>query len=148
MKKSLHDFLLTRFPTLPCDWLEHIANAVFDHICTPEFTALYTQRNPHIPKVGVCPVTDHDWRIAMSALTDALTALGKQIASLNPTANAAHFQAIEDHLTKLDSSEVIDAAAIKDTQDGLNALLAAASGASSGSGASSAAGASTTAKTA
>jgi len=64
----------------------------------------------------------------MSQLTDALTALGKQIAALNAASNAAHLQAIDDHLAKLDSEEGADAATIADTTAGLQALLAAAQG--------------------
>ena len=70
----------------------------------------------------------------MSALTDAMTALGKQLAALNPSANAAHFAIIDAHLTKLDSEEGADEATIADTSAGLQALLTAANGTSSGSG--------------
>lgn len=67
----------------------------------------------------------------MSALTDALTALGQQIAAAtaaNGTNNAAHLAAIDDHLTKLDSEEGADEATLADTTAGFQALLAAAQG--------------------
>jgi hypothetical protein len=70
----------------------------------------------------------HHRRDTMSALVDALTALGKQIATLKTADNAAHLQAIDDHLTKLDTSEGADEATIADTTAGLQALLAAAQG--------------------
>ncbi|HEX3747625.1 MAG TPA: hypothetical protein VHW09_27005 [Bryobacteraceae bacterium] len=76
----------------------------------------------------------------MSALVDALTALGQQIAALNPTANAAHLATIDAHLTKLDTEEGADEATIADTTAALNAFVTAAKGTSSASGASSASG--------
>ncbi len=64
----------------------------------------------------------------MSALTDAMTALGKQIAASNAANNTAHLQAIDDHLAKLDASEGADEATLADNTAGLQALLAAANG--------------------
>lgn len=63
----------------------------------------------------------------MSALIDALTALGKQLATLNPAANAADFQAIDDHLTKLDTAEGATDATATETKAALQAFLDAAS---------------------
>ena len=65
----------------------------------------------------------------MTALVDALTALGQQIAAntaATKTDNSAHLQAIDDHLTKLDSEEGADEAAIADTSAALQAFIAAA----------------------
>jgi hypothetical protein len=64
----------------------------------------------------------------MSQLTDALTALGKIIAANSASVDPAHLAAIDAHLTKLDTSEGADAAAIADTQAGLQAFIAAANG--------------------
>lgn len=71
----------------------------------------------------------------MSDLVNALTALGKQLAANNDTANAAHFAAVEEHLAKLDTEEGADEATIADTTAGLQAFIAAANGASSQGGA-------------
>lgn len=71
----------------------------------------------------------------MSALVLALTALGQQIAANNNTANAAHFAAIDEHLTKLDAEDGADEATIADTTAGLQAFVAAANGTSSAGGA-------------
>ena len=70
----------------------------------------------------------------MSDLVTALTALGAQLAANNNAANAAHFAAIDAHLTKLDTEEGGDAATIADTTAGLQAFVAAANGTSSASG--------------
>jgi len=67
----------------------------------------------------------------MSALVDALTALGQQLAAAtaaNSTNNAAHLATIDAHLTKLDSEEGADEATIADTSAALQAFITAAQG--------------------
>ncbi len=89
----------------------------------------------------------------MTALVAALTALGQQLAANNNAANAAHFAAVEEHLTKLDAAEGADASAIADTQAtvadtkaGLQAFIAAYNGSSSAAGTSTGTAAATTAQ--
>ena len=67
----------------------------------------------------------------MSAIVDALTAIGQQIAAASAatkTDNSAHLAAIDDHLTKLDTEEGADEATIADTSAALQAFITAAQG--------------------
>jgi DNA-binding FrmR family transcriptional regulator len=119
MKKSILKFLNT--PHLGDFDLEQFADLLIEHICTPEFTALYARRTCSEPSPGL-DITLSQLEKTMSALTDAMTALGQQIAAANSASNAAHLQAIDDHLTKLDTEEGADEATIADTTAGLQAL--------------------------
>lgn len=62
----------------------------------------------------------------MSALVDALTALGKQLAANNSADTAPHLKAIDDHLTAIDTKQGADEATIADQAAALQAFVDAA----------------------
>src|ERR1019366_6079011 len=125
MKQSIWKFIKERFPREfgPGE----LSEALVEHIRTPEFAALYREQVHPLPGPGMGSQLS-TLETTMSKLTDAMTALGQQIAAANSTSNAAHLQAIDDHLTKLDGEEGADEATIADTSAGLKALLDAANG--------------------
>lgn len=109
-----------------------LSEEIAKSIETQEFAELYAPRTgSSLPPQAACCMGSQfieKWRITMTALTDAMTAVGAIIAQNKVAIDPAHVKAIDDGIAALQAHASAEDAEILDVTNAMTALSTAAAG--------------------